>query len=357
MKFSLGDLAERVGGEVQGSPARQLDGVRTLSEAGPTHLSFLTSPSYLEQAVASAAGAVLVGRKTLLPGRDLLRCAEPQLALAAILRLFHPVAAVTPGVHSTAVVGAECQVAASAAIAPYVVLGRGVTVGEGSVLHPHVVVGEGCRIGARVVLHPHVVLYPGVHLADGVEIHAGTVLGSDGFGYASVRGVHHKIPQVGRVEIGADVEIGALTAIDRALLGATSIGAGTKIDNLVQVGHNVVVGDRSILCGQVGIAGSARIGSGVVMGGRAGSAGHLTIGDGAQLAAAAVVLQSVDAGIAVAGAPAIPIAAWRRQQAIFRRLPEIWKRLRALEQKTGTKDGGDDRDSGHAGGAGDAREA
>ncbi len=141
------------------------------------------------------------------------------------------------------------------------------------------------------------------------------------------------------------------------MLGATSIGAGTKIDNLVQVGHNVVVGDRSILCGQVGIAGSARVGSGVVMGGRAGSAGHLTIGDGAQLAAAAVVLQSVDAGTAVAGVPAIPIAAWRRQQAIFRRLPEIWKRLRALEQKTGTKDGGDDRDSGHAGGAGDAREA
>lgn len=357
MIFSLGELAERVGGEVEGSPARQLDGVRTLSEAGATHLSFLTSPSYLEQALASEAGALLVGRDAQLPGRDLLRCAQPQLALAAILRLYHPVTPVPAGIHPTAVVGDDCQVAQSAALGPYVVLGGGVVVGEGSVLHPHVVVGEGCRIGARVVLHPHVVLYPGVSLADGVEIHAGTVVGSDGFGYASVRGVHHKIPQVGRVEIGADVEIGALTAIDRALLGATAIGAGTKIDNLVQVGHNVVVGDRSILCGQVGIAGSARIGSGVVMGGRAGSAGHLAIGDGAQLAAASVVLQSVEAGAVVAGMPAIPIAIWRRQQAIFRRLPEIWKRLRALEQKMGTKDGGDDGDNGNAGGAGAERKA
>lgn len=348
MTWTLGELAERVGGEVQGSPARQLDGVRTLSEAGATHLSFLTSSRYLAQAAESAAGAILTGREAQLPGRDLLLCAQPQLALATILRLFHPAVVPAPGNHATAVIGEQCHVADTAALAAYVVLGRGVTVGEGSVLHPHVVVGDGCRIGARVVLHPHVVLYPGTTLADGVEIHAGTVLGSDGFGYASVRGVHHKIPQVGRVEIGADVEIGALTAIDRALLGATSIGAGTKIDNLVQVGHNVVVGERSILCGQVGIAGSARLGAGVVLGGRAGSAGHLTIGDGAQIAAASVALQSVPAGSAVAGIPAAPIALWRRQQAILRRLPEIWNRLRALERKMGTKNVGDDGDAGDA---------
>lgn len=351
MIWTLGELAERVGGEVQGSPARQVDGIRTLSEAGATHLSFLTSSRYLGQAAGSAAGAILVGREAELPGRDLLRCAQPQLALAAILRLFHPPAAAIPGVHATAVIAADCQVAGSATLGPYVVLGRGVTIGEASVLHPHVVVGPGCRIGARVVLHPHVVLYPGVILADGVEIHAGTVVGSDGFGYATVRGEHHKIPQVGRVEIGENVEIGALTAIDRALLGATTVGSGTKIDNLVQVGHNVVIGERSILCGQAGVAGSARLGAGVVLAGQAGVAGHLEVGDGAQVAAKSAALQSVAPGTAVAGIPAGPIAGWRRQQAILLRLPEIWKRLRALERRMGSKDVGD------AGGEGDAGES
>jgi len=343
--WTLGELAERVGGELQGSPARQVDGVRTLSEAGPGQLSFLTSSKYLDQALGSAAGAILTGRDAQLPGRDLLRCAQPQLALAQILRIFHPFAIQAPGIHATAVVGEECRIAASAALLPYVVLGRGVSVGEGTVLHPHVVVGEGCRIGAGVVLHPHVVLYPGVSIGDDVEIHAGTVVGSDGFGYATVRGVHHKIPQVGRVEIGAGVEIGALTAIDRALLGATTIGAGTKIDNLVQVGHNVVVGERSILCGQAGIAGSARLGAGVVLAGQSGVSGHLEVGDGAQVAAKSAALAPVAAGTAVAGIPAGPIAGWRRQQALLRRLPEIWKRLRALEQKMGSKNVGDDGDA------------
>ncbi len=347
MIWTLGELAERVGGEVQGSPARELDGVRTLSEAGPGHLSFLTSPKYLEQARASSAGAILTGRDARLPGRDLLRTAQPQLALAEILRLFHPAVVHPPGIHPTAVVGEQSAVASSAAVGPYVVLGRGVTVGEDCVLHAHAVVGDGCRIGANVVLHPHVVLYPGVSLGDGVEIHAGTIVGSDGFGYATVRGVHHKVPQVGRVEIGADVEIGALTAIDRALLGATSIGAGTKIDNLVQVGHNVVVGERSILCGQAGIAGSARLGAGVVLAGQAGVSGHLEVADGAQVAAKSAALAAVPARTAVAGIPAIPIAAWRRQQAILRRLPEIWKRLRAVEKKMGIQDVGDDGDAGN----------
>ncbi len=352
MIFALGELAERVGGEVRGSPARQVDGVRTLAEAGPSHLSFLTSSKYLEQATRSSAGAILVGREVDLAGRDLLRCAHPQLALAEILRLFHPTATHPPGIHPTAVVGEDCRIAESAALAAFVVLGRGVTIGERTVLHPHVVVGDGCRIGAHVVLRPHVVLYPGVVLGDGVEIHAGAVLGSDGFGYATVAGVHHKIPQVGRVEIGANVEIGALTAIDRALLGSTSIGEGSKIDNLVQVGHNVVVGERSILCGQAGVAGSARMGAGVVLAGQAGVAGHLEIGDGAQVAAKSAALESVAAGTAVAGIPAGPIAGWRRQQALVRRLPELWKRLRALERRVGSRDVGDEDDAGDAGNPG-----
>lgn len=346
MIFTLGALAERVGGEVLGSPTRALDGVRTLAEAGATHLSFLTSAKYLEQARASSAGAILTGLDSRLQGRDLLRVREPQLALAQILRLFHPLPEVVPGIHPTAVIGEGAVVAPTASVGPYVVLGRGASVGERSVLHPHVVVGDGSVVGDRVVLHPHVVLYPGVTLADEVEIHAGAVLGSDGFGYASVGGRHHKVPQVGRVEIGREVEIGALTAIDRALLGATSIGAGTKIDNLVQVGHNVVVGEKSILCGQAGIAGSARLGDGVVLAGQAGVAGHLEVGSGSQVAAKSAALSATAPRSAVAGIPAVPIAAWRRQQAILRRLPEMWKRIRAVEKRMGIEDAGDDGDAG-----------
>ncbi|MEO8277554.1 MAG: UDP-3-O-(3-hydroxymyristoyl)glucosamine N-acyltransferase [Thermoanaerobaculia bacterium] len=351
MTWTLGQLAERVRGEVEGSPGRSLEGVRTLAEAGPSHLSFLTSARFLPQAAASAAGAMLVDRKAVLPGRDLLRCDHPQLALAEILRLFHPVREAPPGIHTTAVVGAGCTIDPSVVIGPYVVLGTGVEVAAGAVLHPHVVVGDGCRIGAGSVLHPHVVLYAGVSLAERVEVHAGTVLGSDGFGYATVRGVHHKIPQVGGVDIGADVEIGALTTIDRALLGSTSIGAGSKIDNLVQVGHNVVVGERAILCGQAGIAGSARLGDGVVLAGQAGVAGHLEIGSGAQVAAKSAALSPIEAGQAVAGIPAVPIASWRRQQSLMRRLPEIWKRLRALERRVGSENAGEAGSGSAQGGA------
>jgi UDP-3-O-[3-hydroxymyristoyl] glucosamine N-acyltransferase len=207
------------------------------------------------------------------------------------------------------------------------------------------VVGRGSSVGAGAVLHPHVVLYPGVELGERAVVHAGSVLGADGFGYATERGAHLKIPQVGGVEIGADVEIGALSAVDRATLDATVIGAGTKIDNLVQVGHNVRVGRNSILCGQVGIAGSAELGDGVVLGGQAGVAGHLALGDGAQVASKSAVYEGVAAGEVVAGIPAVPIGRWRRRQALAARLEEIWRRLRALERGraaggTGEEDGG-----------------
>lgn len=353
MGFTLGDLAERIGAKLEGDPARPIAGIRTLEEAGPEHLSFLTSPNYLELARRSAAGAILCVRGAALPGRDRLIADHPQLALARALELFHPRQSPAPGIHSTAVIGEGCRIGAGVSIGPYVVLGSAVELGEGAVLHAHVVVGDGCLLGARVELHPHVVLYAGVALGERTVVHAGTVLGADGFGYATVHGTHHKIPQVGGVTIGADVEIGALSAVDRALLGQTVIGTGTKIDNLVQVGHNVQVGERSLLCGQVGIAGSAKIGSGVVLGGRAGVADHLELGDGARVAAASVALESVPAGSSVAGSPAMPLSAWRRQQAIARRLPELWNRLRRIERGLGRGAGEQDgSDGGNESGSG-----
>ena len=349
MTFTLGELAERIGADVEGDRGRRIAGVRTLSDAGPEHLSFLTSAKYLEAARSSRAGALLVARGASLPGRDLLVAAHPQLALAGLLSLFHPRQEVRAGVHATAVLGARCRVDPSAAIGPYAVLGDDVEIGAGARIGPHSVVGDGCRVGAGSILHAHVVLYAGVRLGANVEIHSGTVLGADGFGYATVKGIHHKIPQVGTVAIGDDVEIGALSAVDRALLGTTSIGAGTKVDNLVQVGHNVEVGERSILCGQAGIAGSAKLGVGVVLAGQAGVSGHLELGDGVQVAAKSAALETVPKGTAVAGIPAQPIPAWRRQQSVARRLPDLWKRLRRLERKLGLGSGEPGGDEGSDG--------
>ncbi len=335
MAWTLAKLAGQVGAEIVGDPAREVHALRTLDEAQPSDLSFVSSPRYLDAARRSRAGALLLGAHRPELTVDQLVVRDPVDALATLLELFFPRPEPVAGVHSTVVVGARCEIDATARVGPYVVLGNGVRIGAGAQLSAHVVVGDGCQIGARSVLHAHVVLYSGVELGEGVEIHSGTVLGADGFGYASGKNGHRKIPQVGGVKIGDAVEIGALSAVDRALLGSTRIGAGTKIDNLVQVGHNVEIGERAILCGQVGIAGSARLGDGVVLGGRAGAGDHVTIGDGVQVASASVVYEDVESGGTLAGVPAIPIQRWRRQQALLKRLEPLWRRLRAVERRLG----------------------
>jgi UDP-3-O-[3-hydroxymyristoyl] glucosamine N-acyltransferase len=333
--WRLAGLADRVGGELVGDPERAIAGIRTLDEAGPADLSFLTRPEYLPAARASRAGALLVGRRWSELAADQIVVPDPARALADLLELCYPEPRPRAGVHPTAVVGPGVEIAGSAHVGPYAVLGAGTRVEDGAVVHAHVVVGEECVIGARAVLHPHVVLYRRVRVGAGSVVHAGSVLGADGFGYAT-RGVEHtKIPQVGDVELGDEVEIGALSAVDRALLGSTRIGDGTKIDNLVQVGHNVRIGRGAILCGQAGIAGSARLGDGVVLGGQAGVAGHLAVGDGVRVASKSAVYETVPAGETVAGIPAVPIGGWRRQQALVRRLAELWRRLRALERRLG----------------------
>jgi UDP-3-O-[3-hydroxymyristoyl] glucosamine N-acyltransferase len=331
--WTLAELAAWVGGEVVGDPQRRIERVATLDSAGPDDLSFLTSARYLEAARASRAGALLAGARVAGFGGGQIVVARPALALARLLQRLHPAPAPAAGVHPTAVIGAGAEVDPSAAVGPYAVVGEGGRLGARVVVHAHAVVGAGCEVGAGSVLHPHVVLYPGVRLGERVVVHAGTVLGADGFGYAADDGVHVKVPQLGGVEIGDDVEIGALAAVDRATLGATRVGAGTKIDNLVQVGHNVEIGRGSILCGQVGVAGSAKLGDGVVLGGQSGVGGHLEVGARVQVASKSALYDSVPAGRTVAGIPAVEIATWRRQQALGRRLAEIWRRLRGVERR------------------------
>lgn len=351
MAYRLAELAGLVGGRIEGDPDREVEAIRPLDSAGPRDLSFLTHTRYRAQAVASGAGALLVGRDAPpdlrgeegeSPRRDLLVVDDPSFALSRLIAAFQNDPRPEPGIHPTAVVEPGCEVDPSAWIGPCTVIGAGSRIGAGAAVHPLAVVGRGCAVGEGAVLHPHVVLYPGTEIGPGTVVHAGSVLGADGFGYATHGGAHHKVPQIGRVVVEGDVEIGALSAIDRATLGETRIGQGTKIDNLVQVGHNVQVGRHCILCGQAGIAGSTQLDDYVVLAGQAGVSGHLKVGKGVQVAAKSAVLGPVEPGAQVAGIPAIELRRWRRQAVLIARLEEMSRRLRALEKKLAAGSGNED---------------
>jgi len=329
---SLGELAELVQGRVEGDPARVVRGVRSLDTAGPDDLSFLTAAKYREQARTSHAGALLVGKADPELPHDQLVCGDAGWALGEVLRHFHPAPPVTPGVHPTAVVAATAAVDPAASVGPQAVVGEGSRIEAGAVIHAGVVVGARCRVGPGSVIYPRAVLYDDTELGSRVVVHAGAVLGADGFGYAQRGGALVKVPQVGRVVVEDDVEIGANTTIDRATLEETRIGAGSKLDNLVQVGHNVRLGRSCVLCGQSGIAGSTRLGDGVVLAGQAGVGGHLELGDGVQVAAKSAALQSAPAGSKLAGVPAVPLGEWRRQVSWLGRLAELGRRVRRLEK-------------------------
>lgn len=338
--LTLGELAERVEGEVLGDATVTVSGIRALSEAGPEDISFVHNASYLEAAVASQAAALLLpaplaedwNAKPVI-AKPVIAVAASQLAVAQVIGLFHPEARPAPGIHATAVIGEGCTVPESASVGPYAVLGDRVEVGEGSVIEAHAVLGDDCRLGRDCRLRPAAVLYHGTVLGDRVQVHSGAVIGADGFGYASVNGVHHKVPQVGRVRLADDVEVGANSAVDRALLEETSIGAGTKIDNLVQVGHNVQTGKGCLFCGQAGIGGSSEIGDYVVLAGQVGVADHLKVGAGTQVAAKSAVYTHLPGGIQAGGIPAVKIRDFRRQTAANGRLPDLLKRVRRLEKQ------------------------
>ena len=335
----LADLAAMVGADLVGDPDRPIDGVATLEAAGDRDLSFLTNPRYRDQARSSGAGAILVSRgisPDTLGGlrADLVVCEDAHRALAHLMTVLFPVPEVEPGVHETAAVDAAADVDPAARVDAFAVVGAGSTVASGASVGAHCVIGRGCRIGVGTVLHPHVVVYDGSRIGDRVIVHSGVVLGADGFGFAAGEAaVQVRLPQVGVVVIEDDVEIGANSAIDRAMLDTTRVGRGTKIDNLVQVGHNAQIGQGCILCGQAGVAGSSRIGDRVLLAGQTGVAGHFEIGDGVQVAAKSAVFQEVPPGQQVAGIPAMPIAAWRRRSALQSRLPAMRSALRSLERR------------------------
>ncbi len=327
------EVAERLSCRLEGDAGAEITGICGLEEAGPGDLALVAEARYLPRLAESRAAAVILAEGLPAVDRPALRAANPHLAFARALQLFHPSAVPPPGVHPTAVVAAAARIDKRAWVGPLCVVGGGAEVGAGSVLEGQVWVGAGVRIGRECWIFPQVTLREGTRLGDRVRIHSGTVLGADGFGYVRDGRQHVKIPQVGGVVVEDDVEIGANVTVDRATLGETRIGRGTKIDNLVQIAHNVRVGQDSIIVAQVGISGSTRIGSGVTLAGQVGIVDHVSIGDNVIVGAQSGVSKDIPEGSVVLGSPAMPHTEFKRQLAALARLPLLRRALQTLEER------------------------
>jgi len=338
MKFTAADIARHLGGEVLGDGSVALTGFATADAAGAGDLTFAENDDYFARAEQSAAAAILVSAAFNSTKKVLIRVPDARVGFAKVLPLFFPEPAFAGGVHPSAVVASSASVDPTAHIGPLCVIAEGAEIGPGCVLENSVSVGRDCQLAAEVRLFPHVTIYPRTRIGQRVRIHAGTVVGADGFGYVFDQGRHLKVPQIGIVIIHDDVEIGANVTIDRGALGATVIGKGTKIDNLVQLAHNVTIGEHCILCGQVGIAGSVRVGNYVTMAGQVGLAGHLQIGNQVTIGAQAGVMNNIPDGEKWLGAPAQPDRQMKRTFIALQRLPELSQRVRALEKRVGTED-------------------
>ncbi|MGZ8431067.1 MAG: UDP-3-O-(3-hydroxymyristoyl)glucosamine N-acyltransferase [Candidatus Deferrimicrobiaceae bacterium] len=340
-EFRLTDLADRIGARLVGDGERVVAGIAPIEEAGPGQVTFLANPKYTRIAKDSKATAIIA--KEVVPGAQtaFLLSDNPYFAFACAMEAFHPPARPAPGISDKAVVDPSARLGRDVAVAPFVVIQEGAEVGDRTALFPGVYVGKGVTIGPDCLAYPHVVLYHDVTVGSRVILHAGCVIGSDGFGFAPTAEGFRKIPQVGTVEIGDDVEIGANTTIDRAALGVTRISRGTKLDNLVQVGHNVVIGSDTVIAAQAGISGSVRIGSRVMIGGQAGLAGHLEVEDGIQLGAKSGVPNSLRVSEARvwSGIPAMPHPVWLRMATLLPKLPELFRRVKRLEEGNNPRGG------------------
>ena len=336
LHLTVGELARSLGGEIRvGSPEVVITGVASLAEAGEGEITFFGNPKYLAALRRSRAAAILVPRE--FPPTAEFSCAliavdNPSLAFAGLVERFTPPPVVdAPGVAPTALVGRDVQLGANISVGPYVVIEDGVRLGDGVVIGAHGFVGAGCVLGEGSRLYPRVTIRERCLIGRRAIIHSGVVIGGDGFGFELKEGRHVKVPQTGIVQIDDDVEIGANTTIDRARFGRTHIGEGTKIDNLVQIAHNVVVGPHSILCAQAGISGSTRLGRYVTMAGQTGTVGHIEIGDQAVLAAKSGVSKDVPAKTVMFGYPAEPLDEAKASVARIRRLPKLLERVKKLE--------------------------
>jgi UDP-3-O-[3-hydroxymyristoyl] glucosamine N-acyltransferase len=335
VQLTARDIARLVDGELSGNPDEPVTGVAGIKEAETGDCTFVANAKYLAAAKATRASVILVSRKDAVDIRQtLIRVDNPSHAFSKVVEQMAPPAIqYRPGVHPTAQLAAGVQLGQDVSIQPFVVIETGAVIGDHTLIGAGSYIGHECRVGDHCLIYPRVVLRERTQLGDRVILHGGVVLGADGFGYETVKGKHQKIPQVGTVEIGDDVEIGANTTIDRGRFGKTRVGRGTKIDNLVQIGHNCAIGEDCIICGAVGIAGSVVIGNHVTVAGQVGIAGHLTIGDNAVILAQSGIAKDVPAGTIMFGTPAVPHTEFKRMNAAAHRLPELLAKLRELEQQ------------------------
>jgi UDP-3-O-[3-hydroxymyristoyl] glucosamine N-acyltransferase len=332
--LKLSETADRLECRLEGDGEVDIRRVAALDAAGPGDLTFFANPRYAAELRATKASAVIVGEDHASAPCAMLRTRNPYLAFAHAVELFAPRAAPPAGIHALAHVAPTAIVAADASVAPFACIADGARIGARTVIHPHVTIGPGAQVGDDCVIHAHASIRERVRLGHRVIVQDGAVLGSDGFGFAHrADGTHYKIPQVGDLVIEEDVEIGANTTIDRPAVGETRIGAGTKIDNLVQVAHGVKIGRDVLLAGQVGIAGSSTIEDRVTLAGQVGVAGHITLGKGVMATAQTGIPNSVEAGAFVSGYPAIPNRDWLKASAVFRRLPELRKSVSELSRR------------------------
>jgi UDP-3-O-[3-hydroxymyristoyl] glucosamine N-acyltransferase len=337
MPLTAAEIARQLQGEVLGDGAVVLKGFAPADRALPGDLTFAENENYFARAEQSSASAIIVSGAFTSARKTVIRVADARIAFARVLPLFFPEPTFAAGIHPSAVVAPSAKIDPTAHIGPQCVIGENVCIGARSVLQGLNFVGIGCQLGEDVNVFPNVTLYAQTELGNRVRIHAGTVIGSDGFGYVQDGPSHRKVPQIGNVIIRDDVEIGSNVSVDRGALGPTVIGAGTKIDNLVQIGHNVTIGEHSLIVAQVGIAGSSKLGNYVILGGQVGIAGHLKIGNKVSVAAQSGVMHSIKDGDKWLGTPAQPDRQTKRQMIAMQHLPELLRRVADLERKLGVR--------------------
>ncbi len=338
MEKNLGEIISLTGGRIKGDSSLLISDVARLEDAGAGDITFMAGRPSVEALTATTASAVITSdspdlEDITLAGRALVVVENPHLAFAKVISLFRPPYEPCPGVHPSAEIGEGVVLGKGVSIAPFVVVGEGAVIGDEVTLHASVVIGRGAQIGAGSIIHAGAVVREGCELGRRVILHCNAVIGSDGFGYASEGGRYLKIPQVGTVRLGDDVEIGAATTIDRATIGETVVKRGTKIDNLVQVAHNVTIGEDVVLAAQTGIAGSTAVGNGSQFGGQVGVGGHIKIGPRTLIGAKSGISQDLPGEAAFSGIPAIPHGKWLRAQALYAKLPELKKKIKELEKR------------------------
>ncbi|UCE05797.1 MAG: UDP-3-O-(3-hydroxymyristoyl)glucosamine N-acyltransferase [bacterium] len=334
MKLSLAEIAELAHGDLEGDSTINIHGVAKIEEAGPGEITFISNPKYAKYIEKTNASAVIVSNDFPMAEKPIIRTKNPYFSFLKVLKVFHPpLVSIVEGIHPSVIIEQTTQFGANVRIGAHVVIDKNCRIGDNVTIHPGVVIGQEVAIGNNTVIYANVVLREQVRIGDNVIIHSGTVIGSDGFGFAREGQQYHKIPQVGTVIIEDDVEIGANCTIDRATLGSTIIHKGAKLDNLIQVAHNVEIGENTVIAAQTGISGSTKIGKNTMIGGQVGFVGHIEIGNNTTIGAQSGVSKSLPADSVFFGYPARPIMQAKREEAALRKLPDLIKKISNLEAK------------------------